>query len=95
MLCDVPVLGLPNGIPRVVRSTGGSSTAATSRTLNATSNLGLCVRKASGRRGVLRVGSAGSVGSLEDHVGARLACTTTSERTLINQEQVGKNTLGA
>jgi len=54
MLCDVLVLGVPDAISR---STRGSSTTVTRRTLNANPNLGLCVCRAGSRRGVLRVGS--------------------------------------
>lgn len=74
---DVLVLGVPDGISRVVRSTRGSSTAATGGTLNATSHLGLCVCKPGGGRGVFRVGSAskaGSFGGHDEEVG--FSCTT-------------------
>lgn len=104
-LCGVLVLGVLDGISRVVRTTRQSGTAATRSALDATSDFGLGVCESGGGRGVFLIASASEVGGWTEHIDEEVAmrlCWTSDEATsdwaLIKQERVGNSkivTLGA
>lgn len=94
-LHSAPVLGVLDGVSRVMWTTRGSSTAATRGSLDATSDSGLCVRKSGGGRGVFLIESASEVGGMEDHdadgADARSSCASEeapSDCALIKDEFV-------